>query len=614
MNVACIQVNLKKSALATGLFSHSFVTKPQSAFKKVVGKPLEYLVPPEKATDQTPRAALYIPRTLKCVALPHLSNSDCQAAVLFLAHSTILIASVYLDINDELVPVWLDELVHYADGRHYYGILICMDSNAHSYSYGPTRNIRGDHLETFIFSANLTGENHSEIPTFQTPYAKSYIDVTLTKDVNIQQWRVSTVYNASDHNNIHFLIPLVTPVPPRTVRPWHTADWPTFTQLLQSNTYSIPDVITTDKLDKMVSHMYSRLKEALDKACPSTQVKIKFKGSAWFSDKLETLKRKVRRQYDRASKFDTDTEWHKYNILHKKFKYKCRKAKTGGWRHFVSETPNEHQMSRLARIAQHKDRVQVHSLQKPDGSFSQPGTDTLEELACHHFPTATTAPPRETSDPNRFVCRIDICTQYCSYVTPDLVEASLIKFKPLKAPGPDMIKPIVFRYLPASFLLFLTYIYKACLSLHYTPKLWQRAQVIFFPKPGKPNYIKAKNHRPIVLSRVSNALSPSAWNTCWKIIILFTVNSMGFLKAGVRKVLSVILSTISNSISFVGSHVLVSSSTSPRHMTPSTSNISGQRCTNMAETSILLNGTIIIFDIGASSLFYANFAKLFQNH
>ena len=43
----CIQVNLRKSALATSLFSNNlselarigFVTEPHTAFKKIVGKP-----------------------------------------------------------------------------------------------------------------------------------------------------------------------------------------------------------------------------------------------------------------------------------------------------------------------------------------------------------------------------------------------------------------------------------------------------------------------------------------------------------------------------------------------------------------------------------------------
>lgn len=102
--------------------------------------------------------------------------------------------------------------------------------------------------------------------------------------------------------------------------------------------------------------MYCRIEEVLAEACLAVKTKTKFKGSAWFTDKLETLKRRVRKQYDRAQKFNTDEEWHKYNVLHQKFRYKCRKTKTASWRHFVTETPNEHQMSRLARIALRKDR------------------------------------------------------------------------------------------------------------------------------------------------------------------------------------------------------------------------------------------------------------------
>ena len=70
----------------------------------------------------------------------------------------------------------------------------------------------------------------------------------------------------------------------------------------------------------------------------------------------------------------------------------------------------------------------------------------------------------------------------------------------MKAPGPDKIKPIAFRYLPAGVIYFIMVIYAACLKLHYTPKLWQQAIVVFIPKPGKDSYEKGKSYRPIVCS------------------------------------------------------------------------------------------------------------------
>ena len=507
MELPCVQSNLRKSALATGLLSHElslkprigFVTEPHTAFKKVVGKPFEYNVYPEITCTDTPRAALYIPKTIKNVGLPHLSNPDCQVALIYLQASVILIASIYLDINLSPTPVWLTELTTFAASKRY-GILLTMDSNSHSTLYGPTENDRGRQLEQFILEHGLWVENRGITPTFQTLQAESFIDVTLTKDIRVLNWRVSSSYNASDHNTILFSLDHVLSVPPRDIRPWKQADWPKFTQQMRQPGYTIPDRITPKKLDKMVSYFYHRVEEALDLSCPKISAKVKFRGGKWFSDSLSKENLKIRKQFNIAKRFDTQEEWAKYHVMHRKFKYRCRKAKTDNWRHYVTETENEHLMSRLSKVAQHRDRAQLHTLKKSDGTFTAPGVDTLRELSRSHFPAASQDLPHDTYDSSRVLEREEIAQQYTEFLTISKVKASLGKFHPYKAPGPDGLKAIVFQYLPDIVFEYIWVLYTACVYLRYTPRLWQQSLVVFLPKPGKPNYVLGKYFRPIVLS------------------------------------------------------------------------------------------------------------------
>ena len=507
MNVNCIQVNLRKSSLATSLFSHAlsqsmqigFVTEPYSRFNRVVGKPAEYQVLPELTSDSVPRAALYIPKNIKSVAMPHLSHADCQVAMIIVNHRQVLLASVYLDINFEVVNDWLLRLVQVAQDKNI-GILIGMDSNAHSQLYGPDTNTRGVQLENFILGAGLLVENRGDTPTFQTLQAESYIDVTLSRSILIRDWRVCTQHNASDHHNILFSLSFVEEVPAREIRAWSTAKWGLFETDLKKEGYSIPDLITTDKLDKMVGYLYERIDRALDIACPVIRVKQKFKGSLWFTDKLKEIQRKVRKQYDRARRVGNDDEWRKYFEVHRVFKRKCRRAKTGSWRHFVTETENEHKMAVLARISLHKEKTNIHTLERDDGSMTEPGKETLEELTRVHFPAASREIVEDQEDNRRYFEKHEITTAYRDFISPQIVEAALHKFKPLKAPGPDKIKPIAFRYFPPVLIYFIMVIYMSCLRLHYTPKKWQQALVVFIPKPGKKTYRKGKSHRPIVCS------------------------------------------------------------------------------------------------------------------
>ena len=505
MKLPCIQLNLHKSSLATGLLSHSlsekaqigFITEPYVAHKKIVGKPLEYNVFPSIELDYSPRAALCVPRHIKCVHLQHLSNADCQVAMIYLATMSVLIASIYLDINDDPVPDWMEDVVEYAD-NHRLGLLLALDSNAHSHLFGPTLNRRGNAFENFILSNGLYVANTGITPTFQTIRAESFIDVTLIRDISISNWRVDTEYNASDHNSILFDIHDVEFIPGKTIRPWQSADWALFRNKLVQEQFSIPDKIDACKLDKMVDHMYCCLDDALDAACPTFVVKPKFKGSLWFTEKLAEQQLRVKRQYNTAKRCDTDEEWRKYYESHRKFKRNCRKAKTATWRHFVTDTENEHKMSRLARIALHKDKAQLHTLKRKDGTITAPGRETLQELADTHFPKATDHAPPESS--TRQTTSEELKTMYSSFLDHKVVTAALGKFKPMKAAGPDGIKPIVFQHLPLNFIAFLTIIFAACLRLHYTPKRWRQAMVVFLPKPGQSSMPVAKKFRPIVLS------------------------------------------------------------------------------------------------------------------
>ena len=64
---------------------------------------------------------------------------------------------------------------------------------------------------------------------------------------------------------------------------------------------------------------------------------------------------------------------------------------------------------------------------------------------------------------------------------PGLVRRVLLKFKAKKSPGPDKLKPIIFKYLPQNVQ-------------------WKESNVVFIPKQGKTSYQEAKSFRPISLS------------------------------------------------------------------------------------------------------------------
>ena len=127
-------------------------------------------------------------------------------------------------------------------------------------------------------------------------------------------------------------------------------------------------------------------------------------------------------------------------------------------------------MAKLFRLAQKRDRRSINTLKNADGTFSEPGTDTIRILTNTHFPAAHPGKAQSSYDSSNKISVADLETRYEDWINPLFVRAVMRKFKPNKAAGPDELKPMVFKYLPNNAITILTLIYKACIALHHTPE------------------------------------------------------------------------------------------------------------------------------------------------
>ena len=141
----------------------------------------------------------------------------------------------------------------------------------------------------------------------------------------------------------------------------------------------------------------------------------------------------------------------------------------------------------------------VGSLIKQDGSATTIGQETSKELLTKHFPSHTPA-EKTTYDGLKSITKKELEDKYENWIHLDILQLALNSFKAKKSPGPDGIRPIIFKYFPKNIQQTLLVIYKACIALHFTPTIWKDATVIFIPKPGKTDYGNAKAFRPISLS------------------------------------------------------------------------------------------------------------------
>ena len=537
------QINLRKSFAATNLFASSLdinciglLTEPYHYKNKICKLGSNFDLFPDSTFDQPPRAAILVPKTYKATYLPQLSTSDVTAV--YFRSQDLLLISGYCDGKLPMIQDWLTKIMDYTNHKNC-KVVFGLDSNAHSDLYGDETDGRGEIFEEFIFLNNLEVENRGDIPTFSTlrgsTLASSFIDVTLSRDVNIVDWHVDESFNNSDHNTLCYEI-LVDKEPPRLIRPWKRANWTRFQRIIEKHNFFVPTVMSKKKLDAMVKALYGILNYALNKSCPMRPAKSEEKNLKWWSSKLDKETKKLDKQHKIAKRCKTLTETIKLKIMKQKFKKLCKSEKRNAWRKYLCTLKDNDRMASLAKTLQKKERSKLHTLRKPDGSMTEPGKETLDLLFRTHFPAST--PLRGVQYCSEQSARILFRTSYiqetnCHWINETLLDKAMKKFNKKKSPGPDGIKPIVFEHLPLNFKKQLVLIYKCCVHLRYTPLLWKDTKVIFIPKPGKDDYTLPKSFRPISLSNYF--LKTFERLVCWEMDMALRNNPLhdrqhGFMK------------------------------------------------------------------------------------
>ena len=509
-----------------------------------------------KTKGLAPRAGIISSMDVKLTAMDNWCNRDCAVALARIGGRQTMLVSLYLDIHLEVRPSWLEDLMNMAEQKGF-PILMGIDSNAHSTMFGTSNNNRGNDLEDFILQHGMNVENVGLTPTFETRRGDkniaTHIDVTLSRDLQnpITGWRVDQNYNASDHNTI-FYETAATKTDPELVRPWAKADWALFSRLLSTADYRVPKDMSMKKLDKLVERMYSVVGEALDRACPRVEMRQRVGKSHWATGKHDEGKKKVSELYKRAKATGRQSDWENYKTADKDFKRMCKNDKNRAWRKYKECIQSEKEMAALAKTAQYQDRRDINVLTKPDGTSTNPGSETIELLTQTHFPAATDK-KHVTYNNRRNLAVSDIKSKYNDWINATKIKSALTGFEKKKSPGPDDMKPLIFDHLPPEYLEVLEIVYKANIHLGYTPKAWKRTKVIFISKPGKEAYDKPKSFRPISLSNY--LLKGLERLVGWRMDRALEANPLhhkqhGFLSGKSTE------SAISNTVNYIEKHIM----------------------------------------------------------
>ena len=163
--ISCLQINLNHSKLAQDCVASKIqglknktkdfiicVQEPYIYNKKHARKPKTCNT---YCNESRPRTAIYSSNNLVTWYLESLSTRDITVVQTKIKSQETLVVSVYLDITiKEVIPDSLTHVMNYANLKRL-SILLCIDSNCHSSSFGTNDNKRGEILDDFIAAYNL---------------------------------------------------------------------------------------------------------------------------------------------------------------------------------------------------------------------------------------------------------------------------------------------------------------------------------------------------------------------------------------------------------------------------------------------------------------------------
>ena len=476
-----------------------------------------YYLPNGKAGVRTPRgyhsfpksrAGIYCSALQSCsyVPMPEFTQEDITVGIIeggCLGQPTV-IASIYLEdttnkpIKKPTILPLMETLVDFCIARNLR--LICgMDSNAHSSLWGSHDvNKRGEELEEFIFEKGLFVHNIGNSPTWEARGLSSIIDITISLNIgdDINSWQVIETA-LSDHNMISFVLDSIQNAKVMS-RNYNRAKWDIFSEFIKSNLKEPPDLWNEDVIETSLSHFYTIIDKGLDQACPKHRVRKK-DIIIWWNQDCEharnhylSLRNRIRRLH-KKNLVPSEVLINKVKVAHHKLKYQIRRSKRESFRDMVRETSSVPEMSRLDKILDKKDSNYLGLVTRPDGS----STATLQVMLNEHFPG------------NENIIDLDVRSSFegpprpideLEWITNTRISRAINQFKPHKSPGPDSLKPIVLRFLPAVAVTYLRKIFTACIEIGFSPSHWCHSSVIFMPKHGKKSYKEPRSFRPLSLS------------------------------------------------------------------------------------------------------------------
>jgi hypothetical protein len=298
---------------------------------------------------------------------------------------SVVVCSVYLSFGSkDLRPTReFVELMQYCEEKTLSLIVGC-DSNCHHTVWGSANyNDRGVALVEFLNSTNLEILNRGNEPTFCNSRRVEVLNITLGSCElleRIKDWEVSSEPSLSDHR--HIMFKLVGSVPASFFRDLKITNWDSFWEDLEGRLEQGPKIDEAG-LGLAIAFFQGALITAYEDNCPF-KVGRKGKFSLRWMSTLESLRREVRRLFNKGRRSGTAQSWELYKKVQRRYKEEVRKASRDLWRAFCNSINDLPMSARLYRAPSRDLKAKLSSLVAPSGLQTQSEGQTLELLMTTH--------------------------------------------------------------------------------------------------------------------------------------------------------------------------------------------------------------------------------------
>ena len=290
--------------------------------------------------------------------------------------------------------------------------------------------------------------------------------------------------------------------------------WDTFRTNIENNLH-ILDSVEHSNIHEKAQALTKLFDTAKLTALPKTTI-AKKKHKEWWSKELTKMKReldrlrkKIKRNKEiKELKEKTAADIMERKKLQKEFSKTIQQNKRNGWRKFVSDFKNLHDLDKVKFILKPKGHSIPQTLKKPitdkqqskgKEEYTEGPKETLELLLNTHFPDEENNnfdfdDFLENKMPEKEWEGIE------DFITDSVIQAAVNSFRPFKSPGPDGAYPKMIKEALPSIMEFTKNLFKESIKTGIIPAEWKQTKVVFIEKPNKEDYTDPNNLRPISLS------------------------------------------------------------------------------------------------------------------